>query len=83
MELKSVWNTICHHGKILWKGFLRMVYGALTAGLFALSAYGFIMIKGESGWTAVCEFIASAATAIVALAAMYSQGGCRKRGARR
>lgn len=74
---------IGHHGTILLKGFIRMVYGALTTGLFALAIYGFAMITSEAGWTAVCEFIAATATALVALTAMYSQGRCRKRGVRR
>lgn len=78
---KSVAKFVSRHGKILLKGFLRMVYGALTAGLFALAIYGFAIITTESGWTAVCEFIAATATAVVALSCMYSQGGSRKRGA--
>ena len=77
----SVMQLIGHHGKILWKGFLRMVYGAMTAGLIALAVYGFCMITTESGWAAVCDFIAAVATAVLALACMYIMGG--KKGAKR
>lgn len=69
------------HGKILLKGFLRMMYGAMTAGLFVLAGYGFTAISSENGWTAVCEFVAAIATAVVGLACMYVQGGkCKKGG---
>ena len=81
--IKSVAGIVGYHGKILLRGFLRMGYGALTAGLFALAIYGFVMITSESGWTAVCEFIAAICTAVIALICMYSQGETRKRGARR
>lgn len=81
-EIKSVVKAIAVHGKILWKGFIRMVFGTLTAGLFALATYGFVLITSEEGWTAVCEFIAASATMIVALSCMYSMGGTKK-GAKR
>ena len=82
-EFNSVCRTICCHGKILWRGFLRMAFGAATAGLIGMSVYGFVMITTEHGWTAVCEFIAASATAVVALSCMYAQGANRKRGATR
>lgn len=78
-DFRSVCNTIGHHGKILAKGFIRMMFGAATAGLFAMAIYGFIMISTEDGWTAVCEFIASTATVVVAMSCMYAQGGVKKR----
>ena len=80
-DIQSVCKTIGRHCKILLKGFMRMVYGAATAGLVGLAVYGFVMISTESGWTAVCDFIASTATAVVALTCMYAQGVTRKRGA--
>lgn len=82
-EFKSVIKCIRYHGKILLRGFLRMMYGALTAGLFALAIGGFIMITTESGWVAVSEFIASICTAFVAVINMYAQGGGVKKGAKK
>lgn len=70
-------------GKILLKGFLRMMYGALTAGLFAMAIGGFIMITSVSGWVAVTEFIASVCTATVAVTCMYAIGGGVKKEAKR
>ena len=82
-ELKSAAITAWYHTKIMFRGFKRMVFGAATAGLIALSVYGFWMIPSEGGWTAVCEFIAATATAVVALSCVYAQGTGKKKGAKR
>ena len=81
-NFNSVWKVISSIGSCLLKGFFRMMFGAMTAGLFALAIYGFAMITSESGWIAVSEFVAAIATSVVALACMYSMGSTRKRGAR-
>lgn len=81
-NFNSVCKVISSIGSCLLKGFFRMMFGAMTAGLFALAVYGFVMITSEAGWTAVCEFVAAIATSVVALACMYSMGCPRKRGAR-
>ena len=78
-EIKRIANAIVNHGKILWKGFTRMLFGTATAGLIGLAVYGFVMIPSEGGWTAVCEFIASTATVVVALNCVYAMGGAKKR----
>ena len=78
-SFKSATGCIWHHGKILWKGFVRMMYGTVTAGLFAMAAYGLMMIPSEGGYIAVCEFIASVATICVAMSSMYSLGGKRRK----
>lgn len=72
-------RAICYHGKIALKGFVRMIFGAGTACLLALAVYGLVMVSSESGWAAVCDFVASVATAVVGLACMYIQGGRCKR----
>ena len=82
-DFKSVARTIGYHGKVMWKGFITMVYGAATAALVALAIYGFVMIATEEGWVAVCDFVGAAATSIVALISMYSQGAAMKKGAKR
>ena len=80
-DFKSVCKIIRFHCRCLLKGFFRMMFGALTTGLFALAIYGFIMITSESGWLAVSDFVAAIATSVVALVCMYAMGGPRKRGA--
>lgn len=79
--MSSASKKIGYHGKILFRGFTRMLYGALTAGAFAMAAYGFSMIPSEGGYIAVCDFIGAIATMGVAFTCMYHQGGGkRKRG---
>lgn len=80
-NFKNAIGCIIRHGKILWRGFVRMLYGAATAGLIALAVYGFIMIPMEGGYIAVCEFLGSTATVCVAMTSMYSLGcGKKKKG---
>ena len=80
-EIKRVFAKVKFHTKIAWRGFCRTVYGAAVAGLIAMAIYGFVSVTTETGWTAVCDFIASCATLIVALSNMYLMGG-RKKGSK-
>ncbi len=82
-EFKSVMRSIRCIGKIALKGFIRMMYGALTAGLFAIAIGGFSMITSVSGWVAVAEFIAATCTVVVAATNMYAIGGGVVKGAKR
>ena len=56
-----------------------MLYGAATAGLFALAIYGFAMIPSEDGYVAVCDFVGAIVTMFLAVTCVYHQGGGRKR----
>lgn len=80
-EIKRVFAKVKFHAKIAWRGFCRTLYGAAVAGLIALAIYGFVSVTTETGWTAVCDFIASCATLVVALSSMYLMGG-RKKGSK-
>lgn len=81
VQIKKAWKAFKFHAKIAWRGFYRTAYGALVAGLVTMAIYGFVSVTTETGWTAVCDFIASFATLIVALANMYWMG-CNKKGAK-
>lgn len=81
-HIKKAWKAFKFHAKIAWRGFCRTLYGAAVAGLIALAFYGFVSVTTETGWTAVCDFVASCATLIVALSNMYWMG-CNKKGAKR
>ena len=81
VKIKRFWATAKFHTKIAWRGFCRTLYGAAVAGLIALAVYGFVSVTNETGWTAVCDFIASCATLFVALLNMYVMG-CKKKGAK-
>ena len=80
-QIKKAWNAVKFHTKIAWRGFCRTLYGSAVAGLIAMAVYGFVSVTNESGWTAVCDFIASCATLVVALLNMYVMG-CKKKGAK-
>ena len=82
VQTKKAWKAFKFHTKIAWRGFCRTLYGAAVAGLIALAIYGFASVTTETGWTAVCDFIASCATLIVAFANMYWIG-CNKNGVKR
>jgi hypothetical protein len=79
VQIKKAWKTFKFHAKIALRGFCRTLYGAAVAGLIAFAIYGFVSVTSETGWTAVCDFIASCATLIVALSNMYLMG-CNKKG---
>ena len=81
VQIKKAWNAVLFPTKIAWRGFCRTLYGSAVAGLIAMAVYGFVSVTNESGWTAVCDFIASCATLVIALGNMYLIGS-RKRGAR-
>lgn len=78
VKIKKAWKATKFHVKIAWRGLCRTVYGALVAGLIALAVYGFVSVSAETGWTAVCDFIASCATMIVAISNMYIMGVNKK-----
>ena len=78
----EVLKHIKFHGGILVRGFSRMLYGTLVAGLFVISGMGFFLVTIDSGYTAVFDFIAACATLTVALGCTYLLGckRCAKRG---
>ena len=77
-QIKMAFAKVKFHARIAWRGLCRTVYGAAVAGLLAIAVYRFVSVAGETGWMAVCDFIAACATMIVALANMYLIG-CRKK----
>ena len=70
------------HARILWRGFLRTVYGALIAGLIAMAIYGFVSASKEAGWDAVFDYIVSAVLLIEAIGNMHFIGRMKKGSAR-
>lgn len=78
VQIKKAWKAVKTHSKIVVRGFCRTLYGAAVAGLIAMSIYGFVAVTTKTGWMAVCDFIASCATLIAALANMYLMGGRKK-----
>ena len=79
VQIKKALKTFEFHARIAWRGFYRTVYGAAVAGLAAMAVYGFVSVNTETGWVAVCDFIASSATMMVAIVNIYFMG-CNKKG---
>lgn len=79
VQIKRALANAKFHLLVMWHGFCRTVYGAALAGLLAIAVYRFVSVAGETGWIAVCDFIAACATMIVALANMYLMGCNKKR----
>ena len=75
-------KQIGFHANVLLRGLARMLYGAAIAGLTAFAVYGFILIKSESGYAAVFDFIAAFAILILALGNAYLLG-CKRKGAKK
>ena len=73
-RIKMTLARVKFHARILWRGFLRTVYGALIAGLIAMAIYGFVSASKESGWDAVFDYIVSAVLLIEAIGNMHFIG---------
>lgn len=73
-RIKMTLTRAKFHARILWRGFLRTVYGALIAGLIAMAIYGFVSAPKESGWEAVFDYIVSAVLLIEAIGNMHFIG---------
>ena len=78
MKFEKYIKVAKFHLGILLRGLGRTLYGAFITGLIAFAVYGFVLIKSESGYAAVFDFVASVATLAVALANAYVLGSKRK-----
>ena len=73
-RIKMTLTRAKYHARILWRGFLRTVYGALIAGLIAMAIYGFVSAKNEAGLEAAFDYIVAAVLLIEAIGNMYFMG---------
>ena len=78
-EYQRTMKKIALHGKILIRGFAKMIYGALAASLIAMACQCFAMIPGEGGYVAVLDFVGAVVTLAVAIFAVYVMGAGRKK----
>ena len=78
VQIKKAWKVVKFHARIAWRGLCRTLYGAAVAVLIGMAVCGFVFIPSETGWVAVFDFIASCATAMVALSNMYLMGFNKK-----
>ena len=73
-RIKMAFVKFKFHARILWRGFLRTVYGALIAGLIAMAIYGFVSARNEAGWEAAFDYIVSAVLLLESIGNMYFMG---------
>lgn len=73
-NFKKITDCISRHGKILFRGLIKTLYGAAVAALVGLAGYGFATIPAEGGYAAVCEFMVALLTLSVAFGGMYTFG---------
>ena len=73
-KIRKYLHEALFHAKVLFSGFKRMMYGAATAGAFAIAGYGFYVIPTEGGYGAVQDFVTSCMTLVVAFICLYAQG---------
>ena len=66
------------NAKNLGRGFVRMMFAVLTAVMFAISVYGFIVVASVTGYWAVLMFTVSVANLFWAFVLLYTQGRTRK-----
>lgn len=78
---RLIFEAFKYHWQILIRGIARMLAGTIAALLFAVTIYGFTVIKHETGYIAVFDFIASLCTLCIALCNVYGMG--RKRGSKK
>lgn len=79
-KIKDVVDSFTRICKVILLGGVRMIHGTLTAGLLAMSIYGFIAVCYETGWVAVASFILACATLSVFAVNVYAIGnGCKRR----
>lgn len=76
-------NAIAFHARVLGKGFVRMLIGAMTAGFIGLAGYGFMAIPSEGGYAAVVDFLFSVIFLVIAFVGIYVMGGNPKKGGRK
>jgi len=77
-ELKRMKKAIRMHGKILLKGFIKMLFGTMSAALIVLAVHGFCVIPRDVGYAAVGDFTLAVMSLGVAVFCVYIMGGNKK-----
>lgn len=80
---KRMSRMIGFHVRILTKGFIKMLWGAVMATAIGFAIYGYTIVPSEGGYAAVNDFLLSTVTLAIALIGMYVMGGNGKKGAKK
>lgn len=78
MKIKKIKKAMKLHGKILLKGFIKMLFGTMSAVLIVLAVYGFCVIPRDVGYAAVGDFTLAAMSLDAAVFCVYIMGGNKK-----
>lgn len=78
-RLTKLIDMIGPHGYLMCKGFIRVLYSVIIAGLAYTAANGFTRVLTTGGYTAVFVFLLSALAMLVALGGVYLMGGHPKK----
>lgn len=82
VNFKRVLKQAKFHGEIMLRGLALAIWGTLIVGTICFTGYGFWLIKTESGYAAVLDFILVCAMLILALVNIYVLG-IKRRGAKK
>lgn len=82
-DFKKTIRTIGFHGRVLLKGFVRMLYGVVMATMIGVGVYGFAMVPNEGGYVAVRGFLLATIMVILGFLGVYFMGGHCKKGVAR
>ena len=74
-RLTKLIGRIGPHGYLLCKGFARVLYSVIIAGLAYTATNGFARVLTMRGYTAVFVFLLSTLAMLVALGGIYLMGG--------
>ena len=78
VQIKRALANAKFHLRVMWRGFLRTVYGALIAGLIAMAIYGFVSAQNEVGLEAAFDYIVSTVLLLESIGNMYFIGRLKK-----
>lgn len=73
-NIKRVLDEVGIHASVLLRGLAKVLHGTLVAALIAVAVFGFIVIKSESGYIAVGDFVVSCASLCIAIVNIYWAG---------
>ena len=79
-DFKKALKQAAVHAVIMLRGLAQAIWGALTFITICFTGYGFRLIKTESGYAAVVDFILVCAMLILALVNAYVLGNKRRGG---
>ena len=73
-RIKMALARVKFHARVLWRGFCRVIYGAVVTGMIAMAIYFFVSITAKTGWAAVWRFVVACVLLAEGIGNMYFVG---------